>query len=63
MDSLTQKQTSRTKKLVTFEASEAWVRWVDGLADAVGASRSTTIDQALRRLADSVGYEASPPKR
>ena len=49
--------------MVTIEASDEWVRWVDGLAAKAGASRSTTVDQALRRLAMHLRYDQSPPKR
>jgi predicted transcriptional regulator len=63
METIKQNRMRRRKKVVTFEASEAWVEWVDGLAEKVGANRSTTIDQALRRLAMHLRYGSLPPKR
>lgn len=53
----------RSKKLVNLEADPAWIEWVDGLARKAGASRATTIDQALRRLAMHLKYESLPPER
>lgn len=53
----------RRRKLVTFEASVEWVAWVDGLAARAGTNRSTVIDQALRRHAESLRYRAKVPKR
>lgn len=63
METIIESRARRRKRLVSMEASEAWVEWLDGLADKAGTTRSATIDQALRRLAMHLRYESMPPKR
>lgn len=63
METITESRKRRRKRLIAVEASEDYVRWLDGLTEHTGQDRSTTIDLALRKLAESARYRPKPPQR
>ncbi len=48
---------------MTVRGDAAWVRWVEDLADHCYVTAATVIDQALRRYAESVGFNRPGPAR
>lgn len=56
------KEDSRQKNLFSVRGTEAWKKWLDGLADKKRVPVTVLIDQALAKMAEDAGYP-EPPKR
>jgi hypothetical protein len=47
---------------IGVRATPAWGQWLARFAEAAGATRQGIIGAAVAALAESVGYEAPPPR-
>jgi hypothetical protein len=57
-------ETYKTKMVVGLRGTEAWYRWLKGLAHHHrGMTIPQVIEEALILLAEKVGYKPKPPNR
>lgn len=53
---------ARQKNILALRGTEEWKAWLDGLAEKNRAPVTVTIEQALRDLAEKLGYREAPSR-